>query len=86
MFHTDSVMCGVSALALKTNAPTLLRREALRYPDPTGACVFGSPNRVAPEKAVVANTAAVREWDSLGPIFVRGRPIFLFLYFLRCHS
>lgn len=69
MFHTDSVMCGVSALALKTNAPTLLRREALRYPDPTGACVFGSPNRVAPEKAVVANAAAVREWDSNGTVF-----------------
>merc|ERR1719343_1172575 len=27
-FHTDSVMCGLSALALKTNAPTVLREEA----------------------------------------------------------
>lgn len=25
LFHTDSVLCGVSALALKTNAPTVLR-------------------------------------------------------------
>uniref|UniRef100_A0A0G4F465 Uncharacterized protein n=1 Tax=Chromera velia CCMP2878 TaxID=1169474 RepID=A0A0G4F465_9ALVE len=31
-FHTDSVMCGISALSLKTNAPTLLRAEALEYP------------------------------------------------------
>lgn len=29
MFHTDSVMCGLSALALKTNAPNVLRQEAL---------------------------------------------------------
>jgi len=25
MFHTDSVICGLSALALKTNAPCVLR-------------------------------------------------------------
>ncbi len=25
MFHTDSVVCGLSALALKTNAPHVLR-------------------------------------------------------------
>ena len=25
MFHTDSVICGLSALALKTNAPHVLR-------------------------------------------------------------
>merc|ERR1711953_1276907 len=54
-FHTDSVMCGVSALALKTNAPILLREEALTYPDPRGATVFGSSERCAPEKAIVAN-------------------------------
>lgn len=24
LFHTDSVLCGLSALALKTNAPTVL--------------------------------------------------------------
>ncbi|CAE7943582.1 prpD1 [Symbiodinium necroappetens] len=42
MFHTDSVMCGISALALKTNAPTLLREEALTYKDTKGATVFGS--------------------------------------------
>ncbi|MEX2093302.1 MAG: hypothetical protein WD971_11530, partial [Pirellulales bacterium] len=30
-FHLDSVACGVSALALGANAPTVLRREALEY-------------------------------------------------------
>ena len=44
MFHTDSVMCGISALAMKTNAPRVLREEALDYPDPRGAKVF----RVSP--------------------------------------
>jgi len=72
LFHTDAVICGLSALALRTNAPTLLRAEALQYaverPE-EGACVFGSPVRVHPEKAVVANNAAVREWDSNGTNF-----------------
>jgi 2-methylcitrate dehydratase len=31
MFHTDSVICGLSALALKTNAPHVLRDEALEF-------------------------------------------------------
>lgn len=72
LFHTDAVICGLSALALKTNAPTILRAEALDYAvqNPAhGACVFGSPARVQPEKAVVANNAAVREWDSNGTNF-----------------
>ncbi|MEX2244211.1 MAG: MmgE/PrpD family protein [Fimbriimonadaceae bacterium] len=69
MFHTDSVLCGLSALALQTNAPVVLRNEALGYADPSGATVFGSKARVAPEKAVVANCAAVREWDSNGTNF-----------------
>merc|ERR1719436_1129536 len=62
-------MCGISALSMKTNAPCCLRKEALEYPDPNGATVFGSPARCAPEKAVVANAAAVREWDSNGTVF-----------------
>eukprot|EP00931_Biecheleriopsis_adriatica_P026970 TRINITY_DN1630_c0_g1_i1.p1 TRINITY_DN1630_c0_g1~~TRINITY_DN1630_c0_g1_i1.p1 ORF type:complete len:566 (-),score=139.82 TRINITY_DN1630_c0_g1_i1:121-1818(-) len=69
MFHTDSVMCGISALALKTNAPTVLRDEALTYPDPKGATVFGSMAKCAPEKAICANANAVREWDSNGTVF-----------------
>ncbi|MCA9281552.1 MAG: MmgE/PrpD family protein [Phycisphaeraceae bacterium] len=71
-FHTDSVFCGISALALGCNAPTVLRNEALDYPANTnekGACVFGSTERVKPEKAVVANSCAVREWDSNGTNF-----------------
>lgn len=72
LFHTDSVLCGLSALALITNAPTILREEALSYPsaDPeTSAFVFGSNQQVMPEKAVVANSSAVREWDSNGTNF-----------------
>jgi 2-methylcitrate dehydratase len=72
LFHTDSVVCGLSALALKTNAPTLLRQESLDYPagaNQPGATVFGSAIPVKPEKAIVANSAAVREWDSNGTNF-----------------
>merc|ERR1719375_379256 len=69
MFHTDSVMCGVSALALKTNAPTVLRGEVFEYPDPKGATAFGSTKKCAPEKAICANSSAVREWDSNGTVF-----------------
>lgn len=69
LFHTDSVLCGLSALALQTNAPTLLRAEALDYPDANGATVFGSEARVKAEKAILANSAAVREWDSNGTNF-----------------
>ena len=69
MFHTDSVMCGASALALRTNAPVILRHEALDYPDANGAFVFGSTVPVKAEKAIVANSSAVREWDSNGTNF-----------------
>ncbi len=58
-FHTDSVVCGLSALALRTNAPTVLRDEAHEYPCATGAYTFGSTVKVAPEKAICANAAAV---------------------------
>ncbi|MBG80364.1 MAG: hypothetical protein CMJ39_06610 [Phycisphaerae bacterium] len=68
-FFTDSVLCGLSALALKTNAPCVLKEEALDYPASTGATVFGSSVTVAPEKAVLANASAVREWDSNGTNF-----------------
>merc|ERR1719387_3118200 len=62
-------MCGISALAMKTNAPNCLRDEAFDYPDPEGAKVLGSSTKVVPEKAVVANASAVREWDSNGTVF-----------------
>jgi len=68
-FHTDSVMCGLSALAQKTNAPLVLRDEALTYASEDGATCFGSNKRVFPEKAICANSNAVREWDSNGTVF-----------------
>ncbi|MDX1963139.1 MAG: MmgE/PrpD family protein [Pirellulales bacterium] len=71
-FFLDSLLCGVSALAAGTNAPTILRAEALDYPalNPArGATLFGSSTLVHPEKAVLANCAAVREWDSNGTNF-----------------
>ena len=89
LFHTDACLCGLSAIAMGTNAPVLLRNEALNYATPvsgmgtlqgvpwaragttvrTGATVFGSGVNVQVEKAVVANSAAVREWDSNGTNF-----------------
>ena len=71
-FFVDAVLCGLSALALGTNAPTVLRNEALDYPAPDGkpgATVFGSSQRCYPEKAILANNSAVREWDSNGTNF-----------------
>jgi 2-methylcitrate dehydratase len=74
MFHTDSVVCGLSALALKTNAPHVLRNEALestlsKSTKLEHAKVFGSSEYVPIEKAIVANCSAVREWDSNGTVF-----------------
>lgn len=78
LFHTDSVLCGISALALRTNAPNLLRDEAINLysvnPDKKTAgnylskC-FGSKLWTHSEKAIVANTSAVREWDANGTVF-----------------
>lgn len=79
LFFTDACLCGTSAIALGTNAPVLLREEAALYPATTtpwspaatqpGAACFGSRNLVQVEKAIVANAAAVREWDSNGTNF-----------------
>lgn len=78
MFHVDACLCGISAIALGTNAPTVLREEALGYrvgkaegdgQRRAGVPVFGSAVDVAVEKAIVANVAAVREWDSNGTNF-----------------
>jgi 2-methylcitrate dehydratase len=72
LFHLDSIACGVSAIACGTNAPTVLRDEALQYRRDNsnrGACCFGSGALVAPEKAVAANGSAVREWDANGTNF-----------------
>jgi len=69
LFFTDAVLCGLSALSVKTNAPIVLQNEALGYPSEPGATVFGSSVSVSPEKAILANCAAVREWDSNGTNF-----------------
>ena len=78
LFHTDSVLCGVSALALRTNAPSILKDEAMTFEKKTAvaskrmpfyARCFGSPTLVPIEKAVSANCSAVREWDSNGTVF-----------------
>ena len=69
LFFTDAVLCGLSALSVKTNAPVVLQDEALEYVMENGATVFGSSVRVRPEKAILANAAAVREWDSNGTNF-----------------
>ena len=69
MFFTDSMICGLSAIALGTNAPSVLRTEALDYEKSGGVPLLGSDKQVAPEKAIVANCAAVREWDSNGTNF-----------------
>jgi len=69
-FHWDSVGCAIAALAENCNAPRVLRDEALEYPVPRhGASCFGSSVRVAAEKAIVANCAAVRELDANGTNF-----------------
>lgn len=77
LFHTDSVICGLSALALKTNAPSVLKNEALlnirKYkstkPRLGYSRLFGSKELVLASKAVLANSSAVREWDSNGTVF-----------------
>ena len=78
------MICGISALALKTQAPTILKSEALNYysvdkqsettsKSPAsgklvGRCL-GNKIWVSAEKAIVANASAVREWDSNGIVF-----------------
>ncbi|MGA0287951.1 MAG: MmgE/PrpD family protein [Phycisphaerales bacterium] len=69
LFHIDATLCGASAIALGTNAPLVLRKEALEYPRPDGVCFLGSTTPVAPEKAILADSNAVREWDSNGTNF-----------------
>jgi 2-methylcitrate dehydratase len=81
LFHLDSVACAVAALACGANAPRVLREEAREFlisgntdgarsvPTTLGAVCFGSQDPVRPEKAIVANCSAVREWDSNGTNF-----------------
>ncbi|MDA7978368.1 MAG: MmgE/PrpD family protein [Pirellulales bacterium] len=71
-FHLDSIACAVSAIALGTNAPNVLRAEAGEYPRSRadgGVPLLGTSTDVSPEKAVLANSSAAREWDSNGTNF-----------------
>jgi 2-methylcitrate dehydratase len=38
-FHTDAVVCGLSAVGLGTRAPVVFAEEALEYPAPLGTIV-----------------------------------------------
>ncbi len=81
-FYTDACLTGISALGLGCVAPNVLRNEAFDYAVPAGcagkplgkcahhgATLLGSSVRVKSEKAIVANCAAAREWDSNGTNF-----------------
>jgi len=80
LFHTDSVLCGISAIAQRTNAPNLFRKEAIKQYSVNPSVTEGKENvRVSKclgskiwthsEKAIAANCSAVREWDSNGTVF-----------------
>jgi len=79
LFHTDSVLCGISALAQRTNAPNLLRKEAIKQYAVNPSVIQDGNMRVSKclgskiwthsEKAIAANCSAVREWDSNGTVF-----------------
>jgi 2-methylcitrate dehydratase len=72
LFHLDSIACAVSAIARGTSAPNVLRAEAMDYPCDDarrGVPLLGSRTLVMPEKAVVANCSAAREWDANGTNF-----------------
>jgi len=68
-FHLDSVACGVAALAIRANAPMVLRQEACEFPSSVGTVCLGSSTPVHPEKSVLANCSAVRELDANGTNF-----------------
>ena len=77
LIHTDSVICGIAAIATKTNAPTVLRNEAINNYEvnpsklgliPMAKC-FGSKLWVHSEKAIAANVSAVRAFDANATIY-----------------
>lgn len=71
-FHLDSIACAVAALGCRTNAPWILRDEAMSYAaraETNAAYCYGSTVAVTPEKAVLANSAAARELDANGTNF-----------------
>ncbi len=68
-FHRDSIACALAAIGLDANAVRVLREEAASYPDSCGAVCLGKRDKVAIEKAILANCAAVRELDANGTNF-----------------
>ena len=82
LLHTDSAICAASAIAMRTNAPMVLRHEALDLysvcPDERAKAelkkvymsrCFGTQVWSYSEKAITANISAVREWDANGTVF-----------------
>ena len=70
-FHLDSVACGVSALACGAGRRGCCgpRRSTTASASSRAAFCFGSRMAVKSEKAVLANSSAVREWDANGTNF-----------------
>ena len=79
LVHTDSILCGVAALALKTNIPSILKNEAFQFsrrggtplsrPKPGYAKLFGLGDQVPLEKAIAANVSAVSELEATAEFF-----------------
>lgn len=80
MFRKDALACGLSALALGTNAPRVFRELALASPFAAGqrlgttkislgATMYGLKSPVYGPFAARAMAAADREWDSNGTNF-----------------
>ncbi len=71
--HTDAVLCGYSAIALKSSAPSIFKNEAMAgvrkgksisRPKMGSAKVFGTLEAGNAEKAIVACASAVREFSA----------------------
>jgi 2-methylcitrate dehydratase len=82
LLHTDASICGVSAIAMRSNAPIVLRHEAMdlysinpearKENDLSKVYIsrcFGAKVWSYSEKAIMANMSAVREWDANGTVF-----------------
>lgn len=77
LFHKDATLAGVLSLAVKANAPSLFKNEAYMYTKRAKAAsttrsrantgkVFGSPESIPVEKALIANISAMSELDTTG--------------------
>jgi len=73
LLHTDSVICGFSALSTKANSPSIFKNEALLNVKKGGKAnrpkigmskVFGSWDGCPAEKAITANVSAISELNN----------------------